>query len=69
LTLAHIDRHNGIAKPQGALLPPPKHRKAMDYDAWQTLTAMFFDRAAALGERPFLWVRREGSRSACWPGR
>jgi long-chain acyl-CoA synthetase len=32
----------------------------MDYDAWQTLTAMFFDRAAALGERPFLWVRREG---------
>ncbi len=32
----------------------------MDYDACQSLTAMFFDQAAALGERPFLWVRRDG---------
>ncbi len=32
----------------------------MDYDACQSLTAMFFDRAAAQGERPFLWARRDG---------
>jgi long-chain acyl-CoA synthetase len=32
----------------------------MTHDSWGTLPAMFFDRAARLGEKPFLWVKSEG---------
>ena len=32
----------------------------MDYNAWQSLPAMFFDRAAACAERDFLWARHDG---------
>jgi long-chain acyl-CoA synthetase len=41
----------------------------MDYNAWQSLPAMFFDRAAALTERDFLWARHQGSyRPLSWRG-
>ena len=32
----------------------------MTHDSWGTLPAMFFDRAARLGEKPFLWAKSEG---------
>ena len=32
----------------------------MDYQAWQSLTALFFDQAARLGDKPFLWAKRDG---------
>jgi len=32
----------------------------MTHDSWGTLPAMFFDRAARLGENPFLWAKSEG---------
>src|SRR6516225_7640254 len=32
----------------------------MAHDSWGTLPAMFFDQAARLGEKPFLWAKREG---------
>jgi len=30
------------------------------YDEWNSLAAMFFERAGELGEKPFLWAKREG---------
>ncbi len=32
----------------------------MDYDNCRSLPAMFFEQAARLGDRPFLWARRDG---------
>jgi long-chain acyl-CoA synthetase len=32
----------------------------MAHDCWGTLPEMFFDRAARLGEKPFLWAKSEG---------
>ena len=32
----------------------------MTHDSWGNLPAMFFDQAARLGEKPFLWAKREG---------
>ena len=32
----------------------------MTHDSWGTLPAMFFDQAARLGEKPFLWAKRQG---------
>src|SRR5260370_34987447 len=32
----------------------------MDYDSCRSLPAMFFDRAARLGDKPFLWAKRDG---------
>ena len=32
----------------------------MEYDRWRSLPAMFFDQAARLGSKPFLWARRDG---------
>ncbi|HMD65307.1 MAG TPA: long-chain fatty acid--CoA ligase [Stellaceae bacterium] len=32
----------------------------MDYDSCRSLPAMFFDQADRLGDRPFMWVKREG---------
>ena len=33
----------------------------MDYKAVRNLASMFFDQAAALGDKPFLWAKRQGS--------
>ena len=33
----------------------------MDYQACKSLTAMFFEQAARLADKPFLWVKRGGS--------
>jgi long-chain acyl-CoA synthetase len=39
----------------------------MDYDSCRSLPAMFFDQAARLGEKPFLWAKRDGRyRSISW---
>src|SRR5246500_5710148 len=32
----------------------------MDYDSCRSLPAMFFEQAARLGDKPFLWAKREG---------
>ena len=32
----------------------------MKYDEWNSLAAMFFERAGELGEKPFLWSKRDG---------
>src|SRR5437763_12666239 len=32
----------------------------MDYDSCRSLPAMFFDQAARLGDKPFLWAKRDG---------
>jgi long-chain acyl-CoA synthetase len=32
----------------------------VDYQAWHSLAALFFDQAARLGDRPFLWAKRDG---------
>jgi long-chain acyl-CoA synthetase len=32
----------------------------MDAGSWPNLAAMFFEQAARLGERPFLWAKRQG---------
>jgi long-chain acyl-CoA synthetase len=32
----------------------------MDYDNWSSLPAMFFEQADRLGDKPFLWVKRDG---------
>jgi long-chain acyl-CoA synthetase len=32
----------------------------MDYESCRSLPAMFFEQAARLGERPFLWAKRDG---------
>jgi long-chain acyl-CoA synthetase len=32
----------------------------MDYDSCRNLPAMFFDQAARLGDKPFLWAKRDG---------
>ena len=32
----------------------------MDYQAWQSLAALFFDQAVRLGDKPFLWAKRDG---------
>ena len=32
----------------------------MKFETWPTLTAMFFDQADRLGEKPFLWAKRDG---------
>jgi len=32
----------------------------MTHDSWGTLPAMFFDQAARLNEKPFLWAKRKG---------
>jgi len=36
----------------------------MDYDSCRSLPAMFFERAARLGNRPFLWAKRAGAYQA-----
>src|SRR5947208_9465893 len=33
----------------------------MDYGIFRNLPAMFFERAEELGERPFLWAKRDGA--------
>ena len=33
----------------------------MDYGAWQSLAKLFFDQAERLGDKPFLWVKRDGA--------
>jgi long-chain acyl-CoA synthetase len=39
----------------------------MDYDSCRSLPSMFFDRAARLGDKPFLWAKRDGRyRSVNW---
>jgi long-chain acyl-CoA synthetase len=39
----------------------------MDYSNCSSLPAMFFDQAGRLGEKPFLWAKRDGSyRPLCW---
>ncbi len=39
----------------------------MEPDTWPTLTAMFFDQAERLGERPFLWAKEDGRyRALSW---
>src|SRR5260370_34095301 len=32
----------------------------MDYDSCRSLPAMFFEQAARLGDKPFLWAKRDG---------
>jgi len=32
----------------------------MDYGRWSSLPELFFDQAAKLGDKPFLWAKREG---------
>jgi long-chain acyl-CoA synthetase len=39
----------------------------MDYDSCRSLPAMFFDQAARLGDKPFLWAKRDSRyRSVSW---
>ena len=39
----------------------------MDYDSCRSLPAMFFEQAARLGDKPFLWAKRDGRyRSISW---
>jgi long-chain acyl-CoA synthetase len=39
----------------------------MDYDSWRSLPAMFFEQAARLGDKPFLWAKHEGHyRAISW---
>jgi long-chain acyl-CoA synthetase len=39
----------------------------MDYDSCRSVPAMFFDQAAQLGDKPFLWAKRDGRyRSISW---
>jgi len=39
----------------------------MDYDSCRSLPAMFFDQAGRLGNKPFLWAKRDGRyRSISW---
>ncbi len=39
----------------------------MDYDSCRSLPAMFFEQAARLGDKPFLWAKRDGRyRSLSW---
>ena len=39
----------------------------MDYQALTSLTALFFDQAAAFGDGPFLWAKRDGTyQSQSW---
>ena len=39
----------------------------MDYDSCRNLPAMFFAQAERLGDKPFLWAKRDGRfRSASW---
>ncbi len=33
----------------------------MDLDRWQSLPALLFDQAQRLGDKPFLWAKREGA--------
>src|SRR5215469_6245038 len=40
-----------------------RHREnggRMDYDSCRSLPAMFFDQAARLGDKPFMWAKQEG---------
>jgi len=32
----------------------------MDYDRWRSLPGMFLEQAARLGDKPFLWAKRDG---------
>ena len=39
----------------------------MDYDNWASLPAMFFEQAGRLGDKPFLWMKRDGGyQSMTW---
>ncbi len=39
----------------------------MDYSAWQSLPALFFQKAGELAEKDFLWAKRDGAyRSMTW---
>src|SRR5436305_6316290 len=41
----------------------------MHYDSCRSLPAMFFDQAARLGDKPFLWAKRDGRyQSLSWAG-
>src|ERR1700756_5725955 len=41
----------------------------MDYDGCRSLPAMFFEQAAQLGDKPFLWAKSEGRYQAItWAG-
>jgi len=33
----------------------------MSYDSWPNLATMFFDKTAEIGDKPFLWAKRDGS--------
>ena len=38
------------------------HRgQSMSYDSWPNLATMFFEKTAELGDKPFLWAKRDGS--------
>ena len=39
----------------------------MDYSAWQSLPALFFQKAGELAEKDFLWAKRDGAyQSMTW---
>src|SRR5262249_46336677 len=46
---------------------PSGGRGRMDYDSCRSLPAMFFEQASRLGDKPFLWAKREGTyRAISW---
>src|SRR5215472_16107255 len=46
---------------------PPRGNWPMDYHTCPNLAAMFFEQAARRGERPFLWLKRDGRyRAISW---
>ncbi len=67
----HISRQADRANPIGYSVAAAKSLKAfrtaqptdpsMDYETCQSLPAMFFAAAARLGDRPFLWSKRDGA--------
>ena len=39
----------------------------MDYQAWSSLTAMFFAQARKGGDKPFVWAKQQGTyRALSW---
>ncbi len=33
----------------------------MSYDTWPNLATMFFEKTADIGDKPFLWAKRDGN--------
>ena len=42
-------------------MTPKKQEALKRFERWPNLTAMFFDQVDRLGERPFLWAKRDGN--------